>query len=101
MVLAPNTASHGAVRLAERLTALSLAGRVDSGGSVTFSAGVAGVDGWNGQIQASPELLFSAANRALNQARASGVAQVAIAWESTLEEHNLMGGGESIGENPN
>jgi PleD family two-component response regulator len=82
MVLAPNTPAPGAVRLAERFTTLSLSSRVDGVTPITFSAGIAGIDGKNGQVQASPELLFAAANRALNQARAAGAAQVAVAWES-------------------
>ena len=39
-----------------------------------------GVEGKNGQVQTSPELLMNAADRALNQARTAGAAQVAAAW---------------------
>jgi PleD family two-component response regulator len=80
LVLAPNTPPWGAVRLAERFTSLSLSRRVDGEIPVTFSAGVAGVEGKNGQVQASPDLLLNAASRALNQARSAGVAQVSAAW---------------------
>lgn len=80
LVLAPNTPPPGAVRLAERFTSYSLSRRVDGEFPVTFSAGVAGVEGRNGQVQACPELLLAAANRAFNQARAAGAAQVAAAW---------------------
>lgn len=82
MVLAPNTPVSGAVRVAERFTSLSLSCRVDGNMPITFGAGVAGIDGRNGQVQACPELLFAAASRALNQARAAGAAQVAVAWEA-------------------
>jgi PleD family two-component response regulator len=82
LVLAPNTPPMGAIRLAERFTSYSLSRRVDGEFPVTFSAGVAGVEGRNGQIQAAPELLLAAASRALNQARAAGAAQVAAAWSN-------------------
>ena len=80
MVLAPHTPPAGAVRLAERFSSLSLSRQVDGDLAVTFSAGVAGVEGRNGQVQASPELLLAAASRALTQARSAGAAQVAAAW---------------------
>lgn len=80
MVLAPHTSPKGAVRLAERFTSLSVSRQVEGEYPVTFSAGVAGVEGRNGQVQACPELLLAAASRALNQARAAGTAQVAAAW---------------------
>ncbi len=80
IVLAPNTPSAGAIKLAERFTSLSLSRRVDGDFPLTFSAGVAGVDGRNGQVHACPELLLVAANRALNEARSAGTAQVAVAW---------------------
>ncbi len=80
VVLAPNTPSAGAVKLAERFTSLSLSRRVDGDFPLTFSAGVAGVDGRNGQVHACPELLLVAAHRALNQARSAGTAQAATAW---------------------
>jgi GGDEF domain-containing protein len=80
LVLAPNTPAPGAVRLAERFTSFSLSRLVAGDAAVTFSAGVAGVEGRNGQVQACPELLLSAAERALNQARSAGAAQVAAAW---------------------
>lgn len=80
MVLAPQTVPSGAVRFAERFTSFALSRRVEGKIPVTFSAGVAGVDGRNGQVQACPELLLTAAGRALNAARASGVAQVSVAW---------------------
>ncbi|HSG81831.1 MAG TPA: hypothetical protein VLC48_06265, partial [Gemmatimonadota bacterium] len=80
MVLAPHTPPNGAIRMADRFTSLSLARQMNGELDVSFSAGVAGVDGRNGQVQACPELLMAAANRALNQARAAGVAQVAAAW---------------------
>jgi PleD family two-component response regulator len=80
LVLAPHTPPAGAVQLAERFTSLSLSCYVDGDYAVTFSAGTAGTDGHNGQMQACPELLLAAANRALNQARSMGVAQVASAF---------------------
>lgn len=80
MVLAPHTTPRGAVRLAERFTALGLSRHREGSSPVTFSAGVAGVEGRNAQVQACPELLLAAASRALNQARAAGTAQVAAAW---------------------
>ena len=82
MVLAPNTPPEGGVKLAERFTSISLSRRVDGEFPVTFSAGVAGVEGQNGQVEACPELLVAAAGRALNEARAAGVAQVAVAWRT-------------------
>lgn len=83
MVLAPNTPPEAAVTMASRLTSLMLSRRVDGRVPVTFSAGIAGVDGQNGQVQARPELLFAAASRALNEARAGGTARVAVAWSKT------------------
>lgn len=83
IVLAPDTPSAGAIKLAERFTSLSLSRRVDGDFPLTFSAGVAGVDGRNGQVHACPELLLVAANRALNEARSNGTAQVAAAWGRT------------------
>ncbi|MEE9132545.1 MAG: hypothetical protein V3U13_03205 [Gemmatimonadota bacterium] len=80
LVLAPNTPPSGAIRLAERFTTHSLSRLVAGNLPVTFSAGVAGVEGRNGQVQACPELLLNAANRALNQAHTAGAAQVAAAW---------------------
>jgi PleD family two-component response regulator len=80
VVLAPHTTPAGAVRLAERFTSLALTRQVEGDYAVTFSAGVAGVEGRNGQVQACPELLLAAASRALNQARGAGRAQVAAAW---------------------
>jgi GGDEF domain-containing protein len=80
MVLAPHTAPRGAVRLAERFTALGVSRHREGDSPVTFSAGVAGIEGRNGQVQACPELLLAAASRALNQARVAGPAQVAAAW---------------------
>ncbi|NIR46023.1 MAG: hypothetical protein GWN99_16475 [Gemmatimonadetes bacterium] len=80
MVLAPHTPPRGAVRFAERFTALGLSKHLEGSSPVTFSAGVAGIEGRNGQVQACPELLLAAASRALNQARAAGTAQVAAAW---------------------
>ncbi len=80
MVLAPHTPPVGGAKLAERFTSLSLSRRVDGEFPVTFSAGVAGVYGQNGQVQACPELLLVASNRALREARTSGTAQVAVAW---------------------
>jgi len=83
MVLAPHTPSAGGLRLAERFTSLSLSKRVDGEFTATVSAGVAGIEGRNGQVQACPELLLAAASRALNTARAAGTAQVAAAWGPT------------------
>ncbi len=83
MVLAPHTPSSGGLRLAERFTSLSLSKRVDGEFPVTLSAGVAGIGGKNGQVQACPDLLLAAASRALNTARAAGTAQVALAWGVT------------------
>ena len=80
LVLAPHTGPSGAVRLAERFTTFSLSRLVAGDMPLTFSAGVAGVEGRNGQVQTSPELLMNAADRALNQARTAGAAQVAAAW---------------------
>ena len=80
LVLAPHTGPSGAVRLAERFTTFSLSRLVAGDMPLTFSAGVAGVEGRNGQVQTSPELLLNAADRALNQARNAGAAQVAAAW---------------------
>jgi GGDEF domain-containing protein len=80
LVLAPHTGPSGAVRLAERFTTFSLSRLVAGDLPLTFSAGVAGVEGRNGQVQTSPELLLNAADRALNQARNAGAAQVAAAW---------------------
>ncbi|MGD2154857.1 MAG: GGDEF domain-containing protein [Gemmatimonadales bacterium] len=80
MVLAPHTPSAGGLRLAERFTSLSLSKRVDGEFPATLSAGVAGIAGRNGQVQACPELMLAAASRALNSARAAGTAQVAGAW---------------------
>jgi GGDEF domain-containing protein len=80
MVLAPHTPPAGGAKLAERFTSLSLSRRVDGDFPATFSAGVAGVYGQNGQVQACPELLLVAANRALREARAAGTAQVAVTW---------------------
>lgn len=94
MVLAPNTPPVGAVQLAGRVTSLLLSRRVDGRIPTTFSAGVAGVDSHNGQVQAIPELLFAASSRALNEARASGTAQVSVAWRGNTSE----GGGEWIAE---
>jgi hypothetical protein len=48
-----------------------------------LSAGIAGIEGKNGQVQACPDLLLAAASRALNTARAAGTAQVAAAWGLT------------------
>ncbi|UCC74561.1 MAG: hypothetical protein JSV86_08435 [Gemmatimonadota bacterium] len=83
MVLAPNTPPMGGMQLAERFTALSLSKRVDGEYPITLSAGVAGMEPRNGQMQACPELLLAAASRALNAARASGAARVAAAWGAT------------------
>ncbi len=80
IVLAPNTPPRGGLQLAARFTSLSLSKRVDGEYPVTFSAGVAGAEGRNGQVEASPELLLAAALRALNQASTVGAAQVAAAW---------------------
>jgi GGDEF domain-containing protein len=80
IVLAPHTPPAGGLRLAERFTSLSLSRRVDGEFPVTLSAGVAGIDGRNGQVQACPDLLLAAASRALNAARSAGTAQVASAW---------------------
>jgi GGDEF domain-containing protein len=80
LVLAPHTGPSGAARLAERFTTFSLSRLVAGDMPLTFSAGVAGVEGRNGQVQTSPELLLNAADRALNQARTAGAAQVAAAW---------------------
>ncbi len=80
----------GGMKLAERFTSLSWSWRVDGEYAVTFSAGVAGTDGRNGQVQACPELLLAAAVRALNGARAAGFAQVHSAWG--LEEANGSNG---------
>jgi GGDEF domain-containing protein len=83
MVLAPHTPPSGGLRLAERFTSLSLSKRIDGEFPVTLSAGVAGIDGKNGQVQACPDLMLAAASRALNAARAAGTAQVAVAWGAT------------------
>ena len=80
VVLAPHTGVAGALRLAERFTSGSLARHVEGRLPLTFSAGVAGLDGLNGQIEARPELLLSAAERAVNRARAGGTAQVVSVW---------------------
>lgn len=80
MVLAPHTPPAGGLRLAERFTSLSLSKCVDGEYPVTFSAGVAGTEGHNGQVLARPELLLAASLRALKQARAAGTAQVGRAW---------------------
>ncbi|MEE9156284.1 MAG: hypothetical protein V3U38_06515 [Gemmatimonadota bacterium] len=80
MVLAPQTPQTGAVRLAERFTTWTVRRRVQGVLPVTFSAGVAGVDGKTGQLESQPELLLVSASKALNTARAAGAAQVAIAW---------------------
>lgn len=78
-VLAPKTPPEGAARLAERLTSWSVNRRMSGALPVTFSAGVAGIAGRNGQVYAQPELLLTAAHRALNTARAEGAGQVVIA----------------------
>ena len=80
VVLAPHTGVAGALRLAERFTSGSLSCHLEGRLPLTFSAGVAGLDCLNGQIKARPELLLSAAERALNRARAVGIAQVASVW---------------------
>lgn len=86
VVLAPHTPMRGAVRMAERFTSASLSRHVDGEMSLTFSAGVVGVECMNGQIEARPELLLAAAERALNSARARGVAQVASVWGASEEQ---------------
>lgn len=85
VVLAPHTGVAGALRLAERFTSGSLSRHVEGRLPLTFSAGVAGLDCPNGQIDARPELLLSAAERALNRARAGGIAQVASVWRAPDE----------------
>lgn len=82
-VLAPQTPPTGACKLAERITSWSLS-RSLGGQPMTFSAGVAGVDqddARNSSVLERPELLIVGARRAVNAARASGTAQVAVAWE--------------------
>lgn len=78
-VLAPKTPPDGALKLAERLTTWSLNRNMAGELPVTFSAGVAGIAGANGQVYAQPELLLTAAHRALNAARAEGAGQVSLA----------------------
>ncbi len=80
LVLVPQTPVDGAVTLAERFTSWLVSRRVDGATPITLSAGVAGMNGPNGRVQADPELLLTAAQRALNSARATGAAQVVSAW---------------------
>ncbi len=79
MVLAPDTPPEGAMTLAERFTSWSVSRRMQGVMPITFSAGVAGVDGQGDQLDGQPELLLVAASRALNGARESAAAQVAVA----------------------
>lgn len=79
MVLAPDTPPEGATTLAERFTSWSVSRRIQGIMPITFSAGVAGVDGQDVELDGQPELLLVAASRALNGARESGAAQVAAA----------------------
>ena len=80
VVLAPHTPVAGAIRMAERFTSASLSRHVDGELSLTFSAGVVGIECRNGQVEARPELLLAAAERAFHRARDGGVAQVASVW---------------------
>jgi len=80
VVLAPHTPVAGAIRMAERFTSASLSRHVDGELSLTFSAGVVGIECRNGQVEARPELLLAAAERALHRAMGGGVAQVASVW---------------------
>ncbi len=81
-VLTPQTPPTGAYKLAERVTSWSLS-RSLGGQAMTFSAGVAGVDQDDARtlsVLERPEQLIVGARRAVNAARASGTAQVAVAW---------------------
>lgn len=86
VVLAPHTPVAGGIRLAERFTSATLSRHVEGWLPVTFSAGVAGVECLNGQVEAKPELLLSAAERAASRARAGGTAQVASVWGAPSEK---------------
>ncbi len=80
IVLAPRTPPFGGLRLAERFTAASLSAFLEGESPVTFGAGVAGVEGRGGGLEACPDSLVTAARRALMDARMAGVAQIAVAW---------------------
>jgi len=80
IVLAPRTPPFGGLRLAERFTSMSLSWFLAGESPVTFGAGVAGVEGRGGDLEARPDLLVDAARRALADARMAGAAQISAAW---------------------
>jgi GGDEF domain-containing protein len=80
VVLAPRTPPFGGLRLAERFTSASVSWFLAGESPVTFGAGVAGVEGRGGNLEARPDLLVAAARRALADARMAGEAQIAAAW---------------------
>lgn len=81
LILAPHTPLPGGVKLAERFTTMSVVHQLSGAYPLTFSAGVAGIERSNAQVQAQPELLLAAALRALAEARRRGSARVAVVWE--------------------
>lgn len=80
IVLAPRTPPFGGLRLAERFTSMSLSWFLAGESPVTFSAGVAGVEGRGGDLEVRPGVLVDAARQALTDARMAGAAQIAAAW---------------------
>lgn len=80
VVLAPRTPPFGGLRLAERFISMSLSRYVAGEFPITFGAGVAGVEGRTEGLEACPDTLVAAAQRALLDARTAGAAQVAVAW---------------------
>ena len=80
IVLAPRTPPFGGLRLAERFTSMSLSWYLAGESPVTFSAGVAGVEGRGGDLEARPGMLVDVAREALKDARMAGAAQIAAAW---------------------
>ncbi|MGD8869536.1 MAG: hypothetical protein PVI01_18100 [Gemmatimonadales bacterium] len=80
IVLAPRTPPFGGLRLAERFTSLSLSWFLAGESPVTFSAGVAGVEGRGGDLEVRPGVLVEVARQALTDARMAGAAQIAAAW---------------------
>jgi len=80
IVLAPRTPPFGGLRLAERFTSASLSWFSSGESPVTFGAGVAGVEGRGAGLEACPDALVAAAERALMDARVAGPGQIAVAW---------------------
>lgn len=80
IVLAPRTPPFGGLRLAERFTSMSLSWFLAGESPLTFSAGVAGVEGRGGELETRPGVLVEAARQALTDARMAGAAQIAAAW---------------------